>query len=204
MTEPDVTVPAIDPAPPARIAWNVRLFLILLAATIAAVSGWLVYANTYELEEGSFGGSAPSSGGVRRTAAGAEELRFPHHAGGTYEVYLSLRNPGAVPVRISAIGHENIATYTIARMTMIVNGGAKAECCSPSDAEPFRPVEVAAGSELYLFLTLRVEDEEWPPCLTKWFSAMPVRYSVLGVDRQQDVPLRAAISFHKPGPDCPL
>jgi hypothetical protein len=81
-------------------------------------------------------------------------------------------------------------------------GFPQGACCTEEHGVPLRPVEVPPGEELALFLTIRAQDRPYQPCTRAWFGSVPVRFSVLGVDREQRIPLDPVVAFEIPGTDC--
>lgn len=188
------------PRGPARRSWpSIRprtagIAAVLVLALAAGVC-WRVAAVRRQAEfEGyhlAAGGWYGGSEHQEHRAGSVTELRFTWDPAVLHQIYFSIANPGAHPVRIEEL-RQDPGTFSIVDVQISVAGEGK---------QPFHPVEIAPGRSLFLVLTVRTEDPP-SPCSRTWTEALPVRYTVLGVSRWEQVPTTKVIGFEASGPDC--
>ncbi|WP_212825905.1 hypothetical protein [Catellatospora sp. TT07R-123] len=201
MTE-TITPATAAAAPAARPGGRRRAALAwaLLAVAVLALGGWQAAARTYALEPGYFGLRAPEA--VEHVAGGIHEYRYPLVHGTSHRISVSMRNPGPLPVRVTGFGgdpHE--WPQSMFPITSIeVNRDAVGDLAS---GQPFAPFTLAPQQAVLVHLTVRVEDVDVVDgCSRTWWGTLPVRYTVLGVDREQQLALDPVIAFQTPGEDC--
>ncbi len=160
-------------------------FRLIAAAVLVALlaAAFLIVANTYSLSHGD-----------RDTLAGPYVLA----AGETAEVAITVRNPGSISVEFIGVRLDS-SEVAIDLVRMIEKAGQEAHCCLPEHSVGFRPVTLVAGSQLMLFLTLRVTGAGlYEPCTGFSLEQALVSYQVLYVSREAPIKLRTPISFQAP------
>lgn len=177
------------PLTPGDVTKSARLLLGLLGVIMLALLSWQVLALGYRLETGSFGGGSPDA--FADQGPQGAFVRYDYAAERGYELYFAVRNPDRLPVRIEGIDEDRLPGLRLERLTMMREGPG---CCAAERATPFRPVRLAAGEEVYLFATLRMDGPvSATACAGQVWSSVPVRFSVLGTTRHQEVPLLATL-----------
>ncbi|GAA1603363.1 hypothetical protein GCM10009679_03960 [Saccharothrix algeriensis] len=191
---------ASTPVTAGDVTKSARLLLGLIGVIMLALLSWQVVALGYRLETGSFGGGSPDAQ-ASQDVTGAF-VRYDYTAERSYELYFAVRNPDRLPVRIDGIDEDRLPGLRLERLTMMREGPG---CCAAERATPFRPVRLDAGEEIYLFATLRMDGSpaSATACASQVWSSVPVRFSVLGTTRHQEVPLLATLVIRSaPGTAC--
>lgn len=150
-----------------------RVGLVALAVLVLGAAGYLVAAFSYDLAPG----TTTVCAARRVTPEGATECRYPFIAGSTVELAVTVANPGAVPVRITA------ATIPIAWPGVTVQ------------TPQFQPTTVRPDAELLVWLTIQLGGEALPPpCAGFSVERIQVDFTVLGLPRTAQVPLGFALN----------
>lgn len=186
---------ASTPVTPGDLTRSARLLMGLLGVIVLALLSWQVVVHSYELERGSFGGGGPDAQ-IRHAAS--TSARYAYGPERSYELHFAVRNPDRLPVRIEGLDEDRFPGLRVERLLMVEDTPERG-CCPPDAMVPFHPVDLAAGAEVYLFATLRLER---PPvyqgtCSHESWTTAPVRFSVLGTRRHQDVPLLVALVIER-------
>jgi len=182
--------------------WLVILVVALLAAVALAVAGWQAAARSYALEPRPVDTDAANA--VADVDDGVSEIRFPMAMGETYRFAVPVHNPGPLAVRVTGFGGTDpfewpYSIYPIIATDALRQDGEGREL---SPLSPFAPLTLNPHETLLVFITMRYNRGTVSPCRKDWIAAMPVRYTVLGVDREQLVPLDPRIAFQAAG--CPV
>lgn len=198
--QPGATAP---PAAP-RATRRFRPLMIALAAAVLAVTVvgvWQVVvaprqaeAERHRLADGYrlvAGGLFSGSEHEEHRAGGVTEVRYRWDESVLHTFAFSLDNPGAHAVTVEEV-RRGVGMFEIVEVEVSVPGGRR----------PFQPAEIAPGGHLVLVLTLRAEAPSGGPCARTWTEALPVRYTVLGVSRWEQVRTRRVIGFEVPGENC--
>ncbi|MEU8005999.1 hypothetical protein AB0B66_32970 [Catellatospora sp. NPDC049111] len=144
-------------------------------------------ADGYRLAAGSLSGGSQHE---EHRAGGVTELRFTWDPAVLHRFYFPIANPGPHPVRIEEL-RRDLDSFTIVDVHVMFPGGK----------QPFQPVVITAGGDLNLVLTVRT-DEPPAPCARTWIESLPVRYTVLGVSRWEQVPTPRVIGFASTAKAC--
>ncbi|MBV1852510.1 hypothetical protein [Catellatospora tritici] len=172
--------------------------LALLSVLVLAFAGWQVTVRTYELEPGYFGIRSPDA--VEHVAGDVREYRYPMVPGTSHRISISMRNPGPLPVRVTGFGGDpqewpqSMFPITAIEVNRDVDGNLAA-------GDPFVPFTLAAQEAVLVHLTVRVDKQTGDGCMRVWWGFLPVHYTVLGVDREQQFTLDPVIAFEG-GTDC--
>ncbi|MDI1464913.1 hypothetical protein QEZ54_28480 [Catellatospora sp. KI3] len=172
--------------------------LALLSAVVLASAGWQVTARSYELEPGYLGLRSPDA--VEHVAGDVREYRYPMVLGTSHRISISMRNPGPLAVRVTGFGGDpqewpqSMFPITAIEVNRDVDGNLGA-------GEPFAPFTLAAQEAVLVHLTVRVDNDPGDGCTRTWWGALPVRYTVLGVDREQQFTLDPVVAFEG-GENC--
>ncbi|BCJ77866.1 hypothetical protein CS0771_74100 [Catellatospora sp. IY07-71] len=187
------------PVTAGEVTKSARLLLGLLGVIMLALLSWQVVALGYRLETGSFGGGGADAQ-ASQDVTGAF-VRYDYTAERSYELYFTVRNPDRLPVRIDGIDEDRLPGLRLERLSMMREGPG---CCTAERATPFRPVRLDAGEEIYLYATFRMDSPaSTTACASQTWSSVPVRFSVLGTPRHQQVPLLATLVIQlAPGTAC--
>lgn len=176
--------------PGVRIAVAGSLVLLVL------VAAYLAATLRYDLTYGSFGGNPGAYATV--TAGDVTEYRYLARPGRTIEYGFSIANHGPLPVRLEQVISNN-RPYTVepVRVDEDFEDGF-----DPSEAVPFRPTDLRRNDEVVVWMTMQLpEAAPTPPCGAFGFDTQTVRFRVLGVPREQDVPIGYFIKVVTPGAD---
>ncbi|MFD0596794.1 hypothetical protein ACFQZ4_34865 [Catellatospora coxensis] len=168
--------------------------VLAAGVAVALLAAWQWTARAYELTRGS---SSDGTGGVEHVTNGVWETWLPLHPAKTNPLTFSVRNSGPVPITVTAVGGDS-SIYGVEEAVMLVE--PTMPCCLPEHGVPFSPVDLPVGKELTLFLTIRPVAQQ--PCTLARVGSIQVRFSVLGVDREQRMPLGPVVVFDNTGPDC--
>ncbi|MEV4412131.1 hypothetical protein [Catellatospora sp. NPDC049609] len=193
---------ASTPVTAGDVSKSARMLVGFIGVIVLALLSWQVVALGYRLETGSFGGGSPDAQ-ASQGVAGAF-VRYDYTAERTYELYFTVRNPDRLPVRVEGVDEDRLAGLTLERLAMIEDKPGRA-CCRPESAVPFQPVRLAPGGEVYLFATLRLAAPggTQADCAYQAWSSVPMRFTVLGTTRHQEVPLLATLMIRlAPGTGC--
>ncbi len=190
---------ASTPVTAGDVTKSARLLLGLIGVIMLALLSWQVVALGYRLETGSFGGGSADAH-ASQDVTGAL-VRYDYTAERSYELYFTVRNPDRLPVRIEGIDEDRLPGLRLERLSMMREGPG---CCAADRATPFRPVRLDAGEEIYLYATFRMDGPaSTTACAHQTWSSVPVRFSVLGTTRHQEVPLLATLMIRlAPGTAC--
>jgi hypothetical protein len=185
-----------DPA--RRRRWRGWAGLGAVLVIVLAGTAYLISTQTYRLETGPYSGVYPIRDVVSvATFSGYREYQFPLRPGALVTFTFSIRNPGALPVRIDEVRDDG--AFTIDHVLM--NDPAAPE--SPlflATTRPLQPVTLDSGAVLVLEVTIRVL-HQYEPCSGFSFHSMPVRFTVLGRSREQSLPLGFVVAIVAPDDD---
>lgn len=201
-----------------------RMLGVLLAAALIVVS-WdlLQFTQTAPpLQYGSGFGSDPTHTlGYRMSAGGGpEETYMAFVPGGQLRLTLTLANNGQLPLTVTSFDTERFrvdqpAGAFVSSVEILLPPGATFGGWSPADyhTEAFHPFELQPQSETEFALILHLKDcrsvapgptpapdatsngTYLPTTGYVTIGELPFRYSVLGVEREIDVPLNEAIGL---------
>lgn len=190
MILPMVLTAARRARPGVRIAVAGSLVLLVLVAAYLAVT------LRYDLTYGSFGGHPGAYASV--TAGDVHEFRYLAQPGRTIEYAFSIANRGPLPLRLEQVITDN-RPYTVEPVGVDEDFEDGVE---PSEAVPFRPVDLHRNDEVVVWMTMRLpEAAPTPPCGWFGFDTQRVRFRVLGMPREQDVPIGYFIKVVTPRAD---
>lgn len=157
---------------------------------LAAAAAYLGVTQTYALEHGSlFSWGNATLDHERSTAV------YPLRPGERVEVAISVRNPGSVSITLDGVSLQTL-DLAVEDVAVIANSSSNPNCCLRQHAEPFHAVEIDAGDEANVWLTLRQTGANpYAPCT--WFTVtnVEVAYNVLGLHRAQQIALPFGLSF---------
>jgi hypothetical protein len=203
MSEPRVVAPA-DPHTRPSPRWLVILVVTLLAAATLAVIGWQTVARSYAVEPRI--ADIDPNGAVADVVDGVSEFRFLMAKGATYRFAVPVHNPGPLPVRVTGFGGADPFEWPYSVYPIIAIDATRQDDAGREldPLSPFAPVVLNPHETLLVFITMRLVGDRaaGAACRKDWIEAMPVRYTVLGVDREQMLPLEPRIAFQA-GTDCP-
>ncbi len=175
-----------------------RRWRLLVAAALAVAlgAGYLSATTGHRLDHGIswwHGADAES-----RTEGQRTEVRFAFNPGGHVTFGASIRNPGPWPVTITGINDRpaDQQMFKIAHLAVNHTDKATAAVFDPAAAEPFRSIRVAAGAELPVFVTITIPDVEFASGSSLFFDDLAVDYEVLGLPRNQRVPMGFRLSVY--------
>lgn len=166
--------------------------MITAAAVVvlAAAGGYLGVTRTYALE---YGSTFSWGNGVRADDRSAAV--YPLAPGERANVAISIRNPGSFPVTLDGVSSAT-SNLVVEDAAVVVNAMSTPNW--PQQAEPFHAVEIGAGDEATVWLTLRPTGASpFDPCTSFALVSADVDYRILGVHRSQSITLPMALSFQK-------
>ncbi|MBX6750571.1 MAG: hypothetical protein IRY85_13035 [Micromonosporaceae bacterium] len=171
--------------------WIATAVVLLLTAASATYLG---VTRTYALEYGSWF----SAGAGAVFAEDGSTATYPLRPGKRVDVAISVRNPGPLPITLDGVSIETL-DLAVEDVSVIANAASNRNCCLPQHAEPFRAVEIKAGDEAMVWLTLRQTGASpYAPCSGFTVQTVEVTYRVLGMPRSQLIALRTGLSFAAP------
>ncbi|MGC5019708.1 hypothetical protein [Micromonospora sp. DT47] len=179
--------------------------LVILAASLALISvigAHLAVTLRYKLDAGFFFGSPDAY--ARVDADNVTEHRHLARPGATIDYAFGIANPGPFTVRLQEVIDEGSGSYTHERVRMKELSREKSPSpvdLGPADAVPFRPVDLRPNAGLLVFVTLRLGQEIPPECAGFSFDVQRVRFTVLGMPREQLVPIGHVIKVEAPASD---
>ena len=159
-----------------------RRVIAAVVVPVLLVAGYLYVAHTYSLAYGD-----------RGSGPGPKPLN-----GEPVVVSLTVRNPGRISVGFTGV-RLPAPDPAIELIRMIDRAGDGPGCCSPDHTVGFRPVTLVPGSQVMLFLTLRVTGaQSYPPCTGFSLERVLVSYEVLDVSREEPIAFPEPVSFRTP------
>jgi hypothetical protein len=173
--------------------WRLRVAAIL---AIALCSAYVSVVTGHRLDHGS--SSWHGTDAESRTEESRTEMRFVFGPGRQATFGVSIRNRGRWPVTITGIndGPGDQQVFKVVRLAMNHVDNPGAVVLDPAAAVPFRSVSVAAGTELPVFVTITMPDVQMAPGSGLFFEHLVVDYEVLGLPRQQRVPMGFRVLVH--------
>ncbi|MFC4021107.1 hypothetical protein ACFOW4_24635 [Micromonospora sp. GCM10011542] len=177
-----------------RVRRRIKVALAASVVLLVLLTAYLTVTLRYELTHGS-SGWAPDEYSVV-TAGGVTEHRHLAWSGRTIEFAMSIANRGPLTVRLEEVIHDGGSNYTLEQVRMYYDGrGGQG---SPFDAVPFRPIDLPPDDEVQVYLTLRLATVPNMTCAGFWLYSQRVRFKVLGIPREQLVPIGDVISVLTP------
>ncbi|MFJ6166203.1 hypothetical protein ACIQH6_13900 [Micromonospora orduensis] len=165
----------------------VALVLLVLAAA------YLIVTLRYALATGN---SGAYPGAFAESFAGdVREARYLAVPGRTIEYAFSIANRGRLPVRLDKVLAADGVDYTTAQIRM--EPDSERGFTTPV---AFQPVDLRPDDQVIIWVTLRSPDQaqQRSECGAFWFDTQRVRFTVLGMPREQQVPLGHVIRVTTP------
>ncbi|MFI6263156.1 hypothetical protein [Micromonospora sp. NPDC051006] len=177
-----------------RVRRRIKIALAASLVLLVLLTAYLTVTLRYELTPGSRGWYPDAYSDV--TAGDVTEHRHLARSGRTIEFATSIANPGPLTVRLEEVVDDGGVDYTLEGVRM--NDRRPGAGMSALDAAPFRPIDLRPDSEVLVYLTLRLLEVPNTTCAGFWLHSQRVRFKVLGMTREQLVPMRNVISVLTP------
>jgi hypothetical protein len=211
------TVEAAIAAPPKRRIHRRRLVGVIVGIVLAVVVVSELYLETsyMPLTQGSSVGPDIDTPGSLFVAAQSSPMdqgslwTWCYTPGRTFAWYISLRNNGPLPVTILGSGQGGPpAVFYLVDFAQLRQGlpdntpTLTHEIITNSATAPVLPATtLAADDEIEVWARFKIGDVPLDSGATEWTQTLSVRYSVLGIERTVDVPLRDGVGVD--GSPCP-
>ncbi|SCF40527.1 hypothetical protein GA0070215_12471 [Micromonospora marina] len=172
-----------------------------LIVALALLATYLTITLRYKLDHGNFGANPQA---LSSAAAGPyTEYRYLAQPGRSIEYGFSIANRGPLTIRLKEVTSDGRPAYTVDQVHVNVDAGR--EGFERGKATPFKPIDLAAGDQIFVWVTLRFSDDlllnYQPPCAGISLATQRVRFDVLGMQRRQSVPIGYFVSLETPGAD---
>lgn len=163
-----------------------KAILASLVVVLVLLSTYLTITLRYKLHQGNFG---------------ANPQALSSATAGPYTEYRYLAQPG----RIVEYGFKAVTTdggpgYAVDQVHVNMDVGR--EGFERGKATPFEPFDLPAGDQIFVWVTLRFSEDlllnYQPPCAGFSFATHEVRFNVLGMQREQRVPIGYFIRVETP------
>ncbi|MEU8152564.1 hypothetical protein AB0B94_02720 [Micromonospora sp. NPDC048986] len=176
-----------------RICVVAAVVLLLLSAA------YLTATLRYELGAGSF--SAHPQSFSDSSAGGIREYRYLAQPDRTIEYGFSIANRGPVTVALEEVVDQGGPAYSVDRVRMepdVIRQGI-----TGFHAVPFQPIHLRPDDQVFIWVTLRFSEgaQVSGPCAAFWFDTQSVRFTALGMPREQRVPIGHVITVTTPDAD---
>ncbi|MEV5208058.1 hypothetical protein AB0K35_11365 [Micromonospora sp. NPDC053740] len=187
--------------PPAarRIGRRGRISVVVVVVLLLLSAAYLTVTLRYELGPGnswahpqSFSDS--SAGDIR-------EYRYLAQPGRTIEYGFSIGNRGLVTVTLEGVVDQGGLEYSVDRVRM--EPDVTRQGITGFHAVPFQPIDLRPDDQVFLWVTLRFPEgaQVSGPCAAFWFDTQSVRFTALGMPREQRVPIGHVIKVTTPDVD---
>lgn len=167
----------------------------VLGTAVLLATAYLVVTLTYHVEHGdtwNTGAGATYPKDMPMTAV--HQLR----PGTVHDVAITVANPGSLPVALDDVTIDS-PDIAIDAVGMVVGVDPGLAIQGPTLARPFQPMKLTPGGQVLIWLTLRLTGTStYPPCSGFILENPTVSFSVLGLAREQQLPLRTRIMFQMP------
>ena len=138
--------------------------------------------------------------------------RYAFDAGGNLTVWFSVRNPGPVPINLLGVSDEWLEQYQdiapLARPVAGLDGGDPRFGVPELVGVPFEPARLSPGAERLIGIEFVVTDDEAGAC-QHWMEGsavqwdhLPLSWSLVGFEHQQQLPLEVPVAFMAPTEDA--
>ncbi|GHJ45003.1 hypothetical protein Cs7R123_23450 [Catellatospora sp. TT07R-123] len=200
MTEPTAQVAALAPTARTGSRRRIVLALSLAALLLSALTAWQLTARNYTLAAGEAGSAPPSA--VEQVLGVRSEYVIPLD-GGSHQFRIPITNPGPAPVTLTEVGSRfEVAPpmFPVERMDVVRWHDG---CCAPADKVAFGPTVIHPDETVFVYITVRTAAvSSVGGCQRRWFASILVKFTVLGLQREQTLSLKRTISYQTPGADC--
>jgi hypothetical protein len=205
-------------------AWLARLVAVSLAVALLVLGCDLFqFSQSAPLTYGSSEGLDPAAGlGSRQaTGGGADEWYVAYRPDGQIDTTIELANQGDLPLTVTSFDSQRflgsqpagpwISSVELRLPPGATMGGSYEEGYY---AEAFHPFEIPAGGSASLLMIVHLKDcpaavagpspvpgawtenaYYWPTTGSVDFGELPLRYSVLGIEREADVRMNVAVGL---------
>ncbi|MGC4756835.1 hypothetical protein [Micromonospora trifolii] len=176
-----------------RISAIVAVVLLLLSAAYLTVTlRYGLGAGNSWAHPQSFSDS--SAGDIR-------EYRYLAQSGRTIEYGFSIANRGPVSVTLEEVVDHGGLEYSVDRVRM--EPDVTRQGVTGFHAVPFQPIDLGQDDQVFIWVTLRFPEgaQMGGPCAAFRFDTQSVRFTALGMPREQRVPIGHVIAVTTPDAD---
>ncbi|KAB1903299.1 hypothetical protein F8279_23860 [Micromonospora sp. AMSO1212t] len=178
-----------------------KTILAALVVVLVLLSTYLTITLRYELHQGNFGANPQALSSA--TAGPYTEYRYLAQPGRSIEYGFSIANRGPLTIRLKEVTKDGGPGYVVDQVH--VNMDVNREGFERGKATPFEPIDLPAGDQIFVWVTLRFSEDlllnYQPPCAGFSFATHEVRFNVLGMQREQRVPIGYFIRVETPDAD---
>ncbi|MGC4865616.1 hypothetical protein ACLQ3B_09295 [Micromonospora sp. DT53] len=176
-----------------------RISVVVAVVLLLLFAAYLTVTLRYELGAGnswahpqSFSDS--SAGGIR-------EYRYLAQPGRTIEYGFSIANRGPVTVKLDEVVDHGGFQYSVDRVR--IEPDVTRQGVTGFSAVPFQPIDLRPDDQVFIWVTLRFPEgaQVSGPCAAFWFDTQSVRFTALGMPREQRVPIGHVIRVTTPEAD---
>ncbi|MGW5556927.1 hypothetical protein ACWER9_06855 [Micromonospora sp. NPDC003944] len=177
-----------------------RIILAAVLVTLVLLATYLTITLRYRLDDGNVWANPQADSSV--TAGHATEYRYVAQPGRSIEYGFSIANRGPFTVRLKDVVKDHGPGFAVEQvhMNMDLDRGIER-----GKAALFRPIDIQAGDQIFLWVTLRFFDDlllsHQIPCAGFSFETQKIRFNVLGLQREQTVPMGYSVSVTTPDVD---
>ncbi|MEU2700489.1 hypothetical protein [Micromonospora aurantiaca (nom. illeg.)] len=175
-----------------------KAILASLVVVLVLLSTYLTITLRYKLHQGNFGANPQALSSA--TAGLYTEYRYLAQPGRIIEYGFSIANRGPLTVRLKEVTKDGGPGYAVDQVHVNMDVGR--EGFERGKATPFEPFDLPAGDQIFVWVTLRFSEDlllnYQPPCAGFSFATHEVRFNVLGMQREQRVPIGYLIRVETP------
>ena len=168
---------------------------------LVLLSTYLTITLRYKLHQGNFGANPQALSSA--TAGPYTEYRYLAQPGRSIDYGFSIANRGPLTIRLKEVTKDGGPGYVVDQVH--VNMDVDREGFERGKATPFEPIDLPAGDQIFVWVTLRFSEDlllnHQPPCAGFSFATHEVRFNVLGMQREQRVPIGYFIRVETPDAD---
>ncbi|GAA4567838.1 hypothetical protein GCM10023176_20990 [Micromonospora coerulea] len=175
-----------------------KVILAALLVALVLLATYLTITLRYKLDDGNVWANPQALSSA--TAGPYSEYRYLAQPGRSIEYGFSIANRGPFTVRLEDVVKGGGPGFAVEQVHINVDVNHKG--FERWRAAPFKPIDLRADDQIFVWVTLRFFDDfllNWAiPCAGFSFETQNVRFNVLGMQREQSVPIGYFISVTTP------
>ncbi len=177
-----------------------KMILAALLVALVLLATYLTITLRYKLDHGNVGANPQALSSV--TAGHVTEYRYVAQPGRSIEYGFSIANRGPFTVRLEDVVKDRGPGFAVEQVHMNVDVDQGIE---RGKAMPFRPIDLPADDQIFVWVNLRFFNDfllnYQIPCAGFSFETQKMRFNVLGMQREQSVPIGYFVNVQTPGAD---
>ncbi|MET7805957.1 hypothetical protein [Micromonospora chersina] len=175
-----------------------KTIVAALLVALVLLAAYLTMTLRYKLDHGNVWANPQALSSA--TAGPYSEYRYLAQPGRSIEYGFSIANRGPLTIRLEEVINGGGPAFAVEQVHMNVDVDRKG--FERGQAIPFKPIDLPADDQIFVWVTLRFSDDlllnYQPPCSGFSFATQEVRFNVLGMQREQNVPIGYFINVQTP------